>query len=76
MERDDSQFRKDLGRLRPLLDKPMDFEKTLAEEFLPSYPDLEKTESFKAFHATLISMWNVLNEYGTYPNMFKTLPEK
>jgi hypothetical protein len=76
VECDDSLFRKDLKRLRILLDEPMDFENKLAKKFLPSYPDLKKSEHFKSLHAKLISIWSVLNEYGTYPNMLEVLPEK
>ena len=74
VKQNDLQFRKDLEEIRPLLDKPLDFEKTLAEEFLPSYPDLEKTEAFKSLHAVLIGLWHLLDKHGTYPYMVKTLP--
>ena len=52
-----------------------DFEKTLAKEFSPDYPDLEKTEAFKSLHVVLIELWRLLNENGTYPYMVKALPE-
>ena len=75
VEENDAQFRKDLREVRPLLDKPLDFEKTLAKDFPPDYPDLEKTEAFKSLHAVLIGLWHLLDEYGTYPYMVKGLPE-
>ena len=57
------------------MDKPLDFEKTLAKHFPADYPDLEKTEAFKSLHAVLIGLWHLLDEYGTYPYMVKGLPE-
>ena len=72
---DDVQFRKNLREIRPLLDKPLDFEKTLAGRFLPDYPDLQITGAFKSFHAVLIGLWRILDEQGTYPYMMKVLPE-
>ena len=75
VEEDDAQFRKDLREVRPLLDKPLDFEKTLAEDFPADYPDLEKTEAFKSLHAVLIGLWHLLDEHGTYPYMVKAFPE-
>ena len=75
VEENDAQFRKDLREVRPLLDKPLDFEKTLAKDFPADYPDLEKTEAFKSLHAVLIGLWRILDEHGTYPYMVKALPE-
>ena len=75
VEQNDVQFRKDLREIRPLLDKPLDFEKRLAERFLPDYPDLQITGVFKSFHAVLIGLWRILDEQGTYPYMIKVLPE-
>ena len=75
VEENDPQFRKDLKEIRPLIDKPLDFEKTLAKDFPPDYPDLDKTEAFKSLHAVLIGLWHLLDEQGTYPYMVKTLRE-
>ena len=75
VEENDPKFRKDLKEIRPLLDKPLDFEKTLAKEFSANYPNLEKTEAFKSLHVVLIELWRLLNENGTYPYMVKALPE-
>ena len=75
VEQNDAQFRKDLVEIRPLMDKPLDFEKTLAKRFLPGYSNLQMTGAFKSFHAVLIGLWRILDEYGTYPYMMKALPE-
>ena len=75
VEENEPQFRKDLKEIRPLIDKPLDFEKTLAKDFPPDYPDLDKTEAFKSLHAVLIGLWHLLDEQGTYPYMVKALPE-
>ena len=75
VEEDDAQFRKDLGQIRPLLDKPLDFEKTLAEDFPADYPDLEKTGVYKSFRAVLIGLWQILDKYGTFPFLIKNFPQ-
>ena len=73
VDENEAQFRKNLREIRPLIDTPLDFEKKLAEEFLPDYPELEMTEAFKSLHAGLINSWNILNQIGAYPNKIKTL---
>ena len=74
VEENNSQFKKDLQQIRPLLDTPLNFEITMAEKFAPSAPALEKTVAFKTFHAMLVGRWSILDEYGTYPNMPTPLP--
>ena len=74
VQQNNPKFRDDLAKIRPLLDKPLNFEKTLAEKFLPGYPELEMTSAFKSLHALLIGRWSILEKYGTYPNMPKPLP--
>ena len=56
------------------LQKALDFEQKLAEEFLPDYPELEMTEAFKSLHAVLVGLWRLLDEHGTYPYLMKVLP--
>ena len=75
VEKNDSQFRKDLEEIRPLIDAPLDFEKELSEDFLPDYPELELTEAFKNLHAVLLGSWQKLGKYNTYPYMIKAMPE-
>ena len=74
VEKNDVQFRKNLREIRPLLDTPLDFEKKLAEDFLPDYPELEMTDAFKSLHAVLVGSWHLLDEHGTYPYLMKALP--
>ncbi len=74
VETNAKQFAKDLKTVYPLISKPLDFEKKLASTFLPGYPVLENTTSFKSFHAILVALWQVLDERGTYPYMLKSLP--
>ena len=76
VETDGEQFKRDLSEVRPLLDKPLDFEETLAKEFPPDYPDLQVTGAFKHLRAVLIAVWSVLDDCGTYPNLLKSLPER
>ena len=69
----EGQFRADLKKIKTILDKPLDFELSLSEKFLPEYPTVSETEAFKSFHAMLIASWNLLNNSGTYPNMVKKI---
>ena len=63
VETDGEQFKRDLSEVRPLLDKPLDFEETLAKEFPPDYPDLQVTGAFKHLRAVLIAVWSVLDDF-------------
>lgn len=74
VEPNQRRFEKELQEIRPLLEKPLDFELNLAKDFLPAYKPLEMTERYKAFHAVLLGRWRILDELGTYPDMFKPLP--
>ena len=67
-------LKKDLQEIRPLIDTPLDFEKKLAEDFLPDYPELEMTEAFKSLHAGLINSWSILDKHGRYPYFKRALP--
>jgi len=75
VEEDQSKFDNDLAKIRPLLEKPLNFEIELARKFPQGYPNLETTEAFKSFHAVLIGTWRILDEHQTYPYMLKALPE-
>ena len=74
VEQNEGKFKKNLQEIRPLIDTPLDFEKKLAEEFLPDYPELEMTEAFKSLHAGLINSWSILDQNRTYPNMITSIP--
>lgn len=73
VEKNDAQFRRDLKEIRPLLERPMDFERELSTKFPDGYPILETTGSFKALHAVLLGRWKVLDEQGTYPGLLTPL---
>ena len=74
VEENEAQLKRDLQEIRPLIDTPLDFEKKLAEDFLPDYPELEMTDAFKSLHAVLVGSWRRLDEYGMYLNNIKALP--
>ncbi|MBF0383431.1 MAG: tetratricopeptide repeat protein [Magnetococcales bacterium] len=75
IESNPDRFKKDLQDIRPLLEKPLDFEKSGAEEFPDDYPELEASTPYKTLHTTLLGRWRVLNRERTYPDMFKPLPD-
>ena len=75
VENNQSRFKKDLQAIRKLVDKPLDFELKAAQEFPDGYPELENSSEYKTFHTMLLGRWRILDEFGTYPDMFKPLPE-
>ena len=67
------KFKKDLLIIRPMIDEIFDFEKKIASKnnieekkfIISGYPYFLRT--------SLLSRWETLNKYGTYPNMIKPL---
>ena len=72
-EENQEKFKKDLKTIRPMINKIFDFEKKIALKnnidekiFITSgWPLL--------FRTALLSSWEMLNKYHTYPNMIKLL---
>lgn len=69
------QLAENVKTVRTLLNQPLDFEKTLARDFMPNHPILEKSSVYRMFHARLKGCWQVLNQDGTYPDILRPLPE-
>ncbi|MBH88951.1 MAG: hypothetical protein CMF71_01800 [Magnetovibrio sp.] len=67
------QFKSDLIEIKPLLKGMFDFEKEMMEKLGLKPNQLENQEAYKIFHAGLLDRWNVLNEFGEYPNMLEPL---
>ncbi|MBF0382351.1 MAG: tetratricopeptide repeat protein [Magnetococcales bacterium] len=74
VEKNQDKFVSDLEMVRHLLEKPLDFELALSKKIPKDYPELEMTAAYKAFHSMLLGRWRILDEFGTYPNMFNPLP--
>jgi hypothetical protein len=73
---DKKKFQKNLGAIRPFLDKMMDFEKTLADRSNIDHTQFKKNVIYKFLRAGLIERWNVLDELGEYPHMLEPLQIK
>jgi tetratricopeptide (TPR) repeat protein len=73
VEENFEQFNNDLQTIKPLLDKPFDFEKKLAQLSDMSIETFLKSGSSLYFRAGLHARWEVLEEFHDYPYMLKPL---
>jgi tetratricopeptide (TPR) repeat protein len=67
------QFKRDLQTIRPMLDEMFDFEKLIVERTQVDQEQFMKSGSYLYLRSGLIERWNVLQEFGTYPNMIQPL---
>jgi len=74
VDEDQKSFTENLKKIKLLIEKPLDFEISLSAHFSSDYPNLEATGAFRSLHASFQSCWQILNEYGTYPNMVNKFP--
>ena len=56
-----------------MIDQMFDFEKKIAEKMQVSFEQFTKSGSYLYLRSGLVERWNTLNEFHTYPNMFKPL---
>lgn len=67
------QFKMDLKAVQPMLEGLFDFEKSIIMATHQDTKNFSKSVSYLNLRTTLIQRWEVLNEFGTYPNMIKRL---
>ncbi len=72
-EENEGQFKKDLGKIRPMIDEMFDFEKNIADKMQVNSEKLIGSASYLYFRSGLAERWNTLNEFYTYPNMIRLL---
>ena len=73
IEENQTQFKKDLKTIRPMLDQMFDFEKTIVERTNTDPEKFMKSGSYFYLRSGLIERWETLKKYGTYPNMINPL---
>ena len=73
VEENAEQFEIDLQTIRPMLDDMFDFEKMIAEQTHVEPQQFMKSGSYLYLRSALIERWDILKEFGTYPNMIKPL---
>ena len=56
-----------------MLDDMFDFERTIAEQTEVDPEQFMKSGSYLYLRSGLIERWDILKEFGTYPNMIKPL---
>ena len=72
-EKNEEQFRNDLQEIRPKIDEMFDFEKRIAENMQMGYEEINHSGLYQYFRSGLNERWNILDEFGTYPNMIEPL---
>ena len=73
VEANAEQFEIDLQTIRPMLDEMFDFEKTIVVRTQANPEQFMKSGSYLYLRLGLIERWDILKEFGTYPNMIKPL---
>jgi hypothetical protein len=67
------QFKKDLQKIRPMIDKIFDFEKNFINRTNTNMVQFQKSAMYLYMRSKMIERWKVLNKFHTYPNMIKPL---
>ena len=69
VEKNVKQFEIDLQMIRPMLDKMLDFEKTIAKRTHVKPEQFMQSGSYLFLRSVLIENWETLKKLGTYPHM-------
>ncbi len=69
------QLEKNLTKIRPWLDKPLQFEKQFYEKIGNKKIALEDTDSYKMLHKHLVKTWELLNDHKTSQNLVQPILE-
>lgn len=75
-EENEKQFKKDLQKIRLMIDEMFDFEKKIAQRMQMSFEKLIGSGSYLYLRSGLMERWNTLNKFSTYPNMIRPLKIK
>ena len=67
---------KKIKQIRPLDQQLIEFEVELYNKLPTDKPDISKIGQFNDLHRRIIRIWDILNEYKTYPYLIKPLIEK
>ena len=66
-------FQKNIRKIRPLLDKPFQFEVDIYNQLPKDKPKITEISQFNELRRKIINIWEILNETKTYPNLIKPL---
>ena len=72
-EPDPTEFRKNLREIRPLLDDMLDFETVMSERSGIDPAQFKRSGEYLLLRAGFLDRWEVLDEFGDYPNMLTPL---
>ena len=70
---DEVQFKKNHKKIRPLLDKPLQFEQDFHSKIEDKTVSVESTDTYQALHKHLINAWELLDQNKTYPNLIQPI---
>jgi tetratricopeptide (TPR) repeat protein len=72
-EPDPVAFKKNLREIRPLLDDMLDFERAMSKNSGIDPTQFKRNGAYMLLRASLLDRWDVLEEFGDYPNMLTPL---
>jgi len=67
------EFKMNLYKVKPMIDKIFDFEKVIVERTNQDIDSFVRSGSYNYFRSILKDRWDILNEFHTYPNMIQPL---
>ena len=73
VEENFEQFKINLVKIRPMLNRMFDFEQAIAERTQVDNEQFMRSETYLYLRSGLIERWNTLSEFHTYPNMLRPL---
>ena len=68
-EVNDKSFRTQLSHIRPLLSKPLDFERQIFTNLTHNNHSIEEFADYKRLHRFMSQLWTILDKEGTYKGM-------
>ncbi len=72
-ESDPMGFKQSLRDIRPLLDDMLDFEKVIADSSKVDHAQFQSSGTYLLLRAAFLDRWDVLDEFGDYPNLLTPL---
>ena len=70
---DATKFENDLKEIQPLVNEPMEFERSMLERTKLNSDQFERSGPYLALHACLQDRWDVLSQFKDYPHMLQPL---
>lgn len=72
--RDEAAFRSRLRDIRPWLEEPLEFERSLYDQLPEPRPPIGSVSAVRRLHSVLECVWTRLEQQGDFPNLLRPLP--